>query len=277
VTAATFSCGTINASQTITANGNISTPVVNTSTLNGSSIYLGDQTKTYFDSSTSGTTYNTLYLGTPNCGFYQTTCPAYCIQPAPVLGNSINTSSFGSDLILKGGNMTSQGNNGSVNENPNGGNVRLVPGQGYSTAFGNRGAGNIIFHGYCFPNLDSIYSNGTPGNRWYSVYSTNGVITTSDETLKDIVPLKYGLDEIMKVSTIQYKWKTQQDLPDTDPHKNDEYYGLKAQELDNIFPELVYKSEGSNLQLNYSEMIPVLINAIQTLNNKINGLISSNA
>lgn len=49
------------------------------------------------------------------------------------------------------------------------------------------------------------------------------------------------------------------------------HYGLIAQEVQKIFPELVYEREG-NLSINYIEMIPLLIQAVQELSAEVEKL-----
>ena len=78
------------------------------------------------------------------------------------------------------------------------------------------------------------------------------------------------------MSTIIYQWNTQSNLPDDDPTKNYKYYGVCANELSTLFPELVYGSEGP-LQINYSELIPIIINAVKDLNSNNIALAASNA
>lgn len=120
------------------------------------------------------------------------------------------------------------------------------------------------------PMTDNTYDLGWDGARWRQVASVNGTIQTSDSAVKDSVPLPYGLAEILQVRTIKYKWKTQADLPDDDPAKAYEYYGLCADELAPLFPELVYdENQDQPVQMNYAEMIPVLINAIKELHARV--------
>ena len=69
---------------------------------------------------------------------------------------------------------------------------------------------------------------------------------------------------LLAVDTIVYLWKSQEDLPEDDPTKHFKYYGVKADQVATLFPELVY-DEQTPYQLNYSELIPVLINAIREL------------
>ena len=118
--------------------------------------------------------------------------------------------------------------------------------------------------GSYYPSTQNTQSLGRSVNAWSAVYAANGTIQSSDSNLKTFVPLTYGLKDLLNVSTIKYKWNTQSNLPDDDPTKNYEYYGIIANEVNQIFPEMCY-TEGSNLQLNYTELIPVQINAIKEL------------
>jgi hypothetical protein len=124
-----------------------------------------------------------------------------------------------------------------------------------------------------YPADDNLIELGGGGVRWKTVYSANGTIQTSDELDKNHVPLTYGLSDLMKVSTIKYKWKSQDALPDDDPKKNYEYFGICARELNELFPELVY-NEQEPYQINYSEIIPVCINAIKDLKKEKDDLLN---
>jgi trimeric autotransporter adhesin len=133
--------------------------------------------------------------------------------------------------------------------------------------------------GTIVPSTDNVATLGTNTARWATVHAANGVIQTSDSRLKDYKQLTYGLKELQNVDTIQYKWKYQNALNDNDPLKHHEYYGLKAENLQQIFPELVYgvTDDESNensipMQVNYNELIPVCINAIKELNDRVTQL-----
>ena len=116
-----------------------------------------------------------------------------------------------------------------------------------------------------YPATTNTYALGATGNCWSTVYTTNGTVSTSDNTAKDSVPLPYGLSDILNVDTIKYKWKSQAALPDDDPEKSYEYYGVCADQLDPLFPELIYNRQRP-FQINYQELIPVCINALKDLN-----------
>jgi hypothetical protein len=120
------------------------------------------------------------------------------------------------------------------------------------------------------PAVDGSNPLGGASFRWSAVYSTNGTIQTSDSKEKDSQPLLYGINEVLQMRTIKYKWKSQADLPDSDPKKNFEYYGFCADELGPLFPELVYDEDTNTpIQMNYSELLPVVVNAVKEEHNKI--------
>ncbi len=50
------------------------------------------------------------------------------------------------------------------------------------------------------------------------------------------------------------------------------HFGLIAQDVEKIFPNLVSRDDKGYLSLNYTELIPVLINAVQEQNEKIKKL-----
>ena len=112
---------------------------------------------------------------------------------------------------------------------------------------------------------------GTSGLQWKTIYAVNGTVQTSDSLTKDYTSLSYGLSNLLQIQTIKYKWKTQANLPNDDPNKNHEYYGVLADQVDRLFPELVYNQQRP-YQLNYSEFIPIIINAIKDLNSKSEGI-----
>jgi hypothetical protein len=126
------------------------------------------------------------------------------------------------------------------------------------------GATNVRFGASIFPDSDAGGSCGISGNRWSALWTANGTIQTSDSSLKNYEALSYGLSDIVKVDTIIYSWKSQENLADDNPEKHWKYYGIKADQVAEIFPELVY-NEQTPFQINYAEIIPILINSIKDL------------
>jgi hypothetical protein len=81
----------------------------------------------------------------------------------------------------------------------------------------------------------------------------NGTIQTSDIRMKtNIKNLKYGLSEVLKFRPVSYTWKSD---------ANSKKIGLIAQEVQDVVPEVV--TDGEYLGMNYAELVPVLIKAIQ--------------
>lgn len=51
-----------------------------------------------------------------------------------------------------------------------------------------------------------------------------------------------------------------------------QHYSLSADELEEIFPDLVYENEDGSKSINYVEMVPILVQAIGELKSEINEL-----
>ena len=100
-----------------------------------------------------------------------------------------------------------------------------------------------------------------------TVYSNSGVFTNtdpSDETLKDnILTLEDGtLDKLLGLRPVSFDWKS----------TGDGALGFIAQEVDQIFPELVGSNSDGTLGLYTTQFIPVLAKAIQEQQMQIDGL-----
>ncbi len=117
-------------------------------------------------------------------------------------------------------------------------------------------AGEIFMIGNGTGNLRSnaftIFKNG-------DAFLSGSLSQNSDKRLKtDIKDLKYGLNEVLKLHPVSYYWKKY-------PNQKNKSIGLIAQEVQPILKELVHtaKDKDKTLSLSYTELIPVLINAIQ--------------
>ena len=51
-----------------------------------------------------------------------------------------------------------------------------------------------------------------------------------------------------------------------------QHYGLDVDQLEEVFPDLVYENEGGTKSINYVEMVPILVQAIGELKSEINEL-----
>ncbi len=139
------------------------------------------------------------------------------------------------------------------------------------------------------PINDNTINAGSGTKRWTAVYAGNGTINTSDERDKmNIKPLSYGIQEIMKLNPVTYKWKEEYEDHFKIPNAEKETkIGLLAQEVLPILPEVIethqwkeyeenpgvlVKEEMPRLGISYSEIIPVTIKAIQDQQEQINSL-----
>jgi len=135
------------------------------------------------------------------------------------------------------------------------------------------------------PTIDNSRDLGSSIQRWDDVYATNGVINTSDRKDKtNIRDLEYGLEEVLQLKPVRYQWKNNKSHP--------EKLGLIAQDLLDVIPEVVKTHdwlpvEGSSrnqlehvklerLGVYYSDIIPVLVHAIQEQQTIIEELRSTN-
>ncbi|MEZ4858622.1 MAG: tail fiber domain-containing protein [Flavobacteriaceae bacterium] len=122
------------------------------------------------------------------------------------------------------------------------------------------------------PSVNNGKTLGSSTRRWSAVFASNGTIQTSDaREKKDIEELTYGLDKIMQLKPKTYKW-IDSTIDNHTPH-----LGFMAQDLQEILPEVVVDKEWKSLDnkenkewvaterlgVNYSEIIPVLVKAIQ--------------
>lgn len=117
---------------------------------------------------------------------------------------------------------------------------------------------DAVFTSHLLPGADATYTLGNAGRRWTEVWATNGTIQTSDKRMKEnIKTSRYGLKEIMQLNPVTYSW--------IDNPGYGQKIGLIAQEVQPVIKEIVKEGNDPDkrLGINYSELIPVIIKAIQ--------------
>jgi len=131
------------------------------------------------------------------------------------------------------------------------------------------------------PTVHNTVSCGSATLRWNTVYATNTTISTSDKREKiAIKPLNHGLNSLLKLRPVTYKWKNEVygKTVLTDIQKRTKI-GFIAQEVQQIIPEIVVanewrqksekeasiyvKREAKRLGMRYSEVLPVVVSATQ--------------
>jgi hypothetical protein len=121
---------------------------------------------------------------------------------------------------------------------------------------------------------DVILLNQYSGNRLYvtsfsgGVYLTSGATSwtaNSDIRLKNINShIENAVEKLSTLQTINFCYKNDK--------TNKQNLGLIAQEVEKIFPELIDKDGEDMLGVRYTELVPVLIKAIQELKAEIDEL-----
>jgi hypothetical protein len=87
------------------------------------------------------------------------------------------------------------------------------------------------------------------------------VVVSSDARLKsNIVSLGSTLSRLLLIDGKSYEMKGKQKI------------GVLAQEIKEVFPELVSKDDNEMLAVNYQGLVPVLINALKEQDDKISRL-----
>ena len=131
-------------------------------------------------------------------------------------------------------------------------------------------SGGIIYNNPGNPNSLQLRTNGNitrmiiynNGNAWLQ----GTLIQASDARLKkDIALLRNPLQKIMQLNGYTYHWKNEQ-------ADNNLQTGVLAQEVQKLFPELVTENKDGLLAVNYSGLIPVLIESIKEQQKQIDEL-----
>ena len=106
------------------------------------------------------------------------------------------------------------------------------------------------------------------GNSSVTSVVTSGTITANGVTLssdvrfkKDIETLNGALDKILKLRGTSYNWRVGE--IEGRNFTDDAQIGFIAQELREVYPEMVHEDEDGYLSVNYMQVIPVLVEAIK--------------
>ena len=155
---------------------------------------------------------------------------------------------------------------------------------------GSNGAGVFGTNTTTLPTISSRYAGYFYGNAYVNgtAYYVNQS-QTSDARLKTNVKdiNADALSKVKELRPVQYQWKQVEDVRVEDtitiktPHfsedvdLNQTHYGFLAQEVLKLFPELVNEDGAGYLSVNYVELIPLLIQAVQELSVEVEELKSS--
>lgn len=121
--------------------------------------------------------------------------------------------------------------------------------------------------------------------------TASAVVTPSDIRLKENVESLSSnrssstLDNLLGMNVISYNYKPRVmteagDTAQQSPTRGEtqdlravaRHYGLSAQELQTIYPDLVYEGQDGYLGVNYIELVPILVRSIQELKAEVDAL-----
>jgi len=137
--------------------------------------------------------------------------------------------------------------------------------------------GSATFAGAVKPLTDNAQTLGASGARWSAVWSATGTIQTSDARFKtDIAPSDLGLDFILALKPVRYRWRDSTDGAVV-------HYGLLAQDVQGAVASAGVPDFGGHVlvdpddpesqqALRYSSFIAPLIAAVQALNARLEKL-----
>jgi hypothetical protein len=132
--------------------------------------------------------------------------------------------------------------------------------------YGHIGTGN--WSGYFDGDVNINWAGGTGGGGAYaliingSAWNSANIWTGSDRRYKEnIKPLKDVKEKLKKLSGYTYNFKTTEFKKENFP--STEQIGLIAQELKEVFPQLVNEDKNGYLAVNYQGLVPVLIEGMK--------------
>jgi hypothetical protein len=132
-----------------------------------------------------------------------------------------------------------------------------------------------------FPNLPDTnvqLANATEAVNAYGAIKTNSTmsaynyVTLSDQRLKD--DLKIIPDALSKVNLLTGYSFTWNDKADRHPNSVLNDVGVIAQDVQEVLPQAVFENKDGYLGVDYTSLIPLLINAIKELDKKYNELLN---
>ena len=139
-----------------------------------------------------------------------------------------------------------------LSNSPTDNSLRVAPTKNGSslviTSGGNVGIGTTT------PGAYKLYVSGTS-------YSTGGWQSSDVRFKEGIVPIEGPLQKVMKMEGVSYSWKTREYKDKGFPEGR--HYGVVAQEIEKVLPEVVAEGPSGEKTVAYTELIAVLIEAMK--------------
>ena len=201
-------------------------------------------------------------------------------------GVGVRGQSLGASLLGYGRSWGLLGLAGNATSGYNYGVMGLIGGTGYGAGILGVGSGNADI------SVPGIYAGYFVGNVYVTGTLTGNPVVNSDRRYKrNIAELstKTALSNILLMNPVEYNpkqmyVKSKGDSAVVERPLYDEksqlfqkkHYGLVAQDLQKLYPDLVYEDNNGYLSVNYIGIIPLLIESIKELNTEVEALKKSN-
>ena len=213
---------------------------------------------------TSGSGYNTAG-GNINIIAGQTSCWAQTSNShsdVNIQGGANLVAADASSINLQGGGTVGVG---CPTANANGGNLILKSGIGTGT--GSQGNIQLLNGNVGIGTSAPTQKLHVVGNICY----TGAIAACSDIRYKtDISPIRNPLEKIMQMQGVTYDWKIKE-YPNMN-FSNKLQIGFIAQDVEKIFPEMVFTDDAGYKSIDYSRLTPVLVETIKDQQKQINEL-----
>ena len=122
----------------------------------------------------------------------------------------------------------------------------------YINESGNVGIGsNTLYNGYKLSVTGDVCSTG---DFW---------VCSDIRYKKDIRPLQNSLEKVLQIKGVNYYWKSSE-FPEYQ-FSNNKQIGFIAQDIEKLFPELVFTGNDGYKSVEYSKLTPILVEAIKEL------------
>lgn len=129
---------------------------------------------------------------------------------------------------------------------------------------------NVTIEGSAVINALTVQSlSSTRTNQVYVGANGALILNNSDKRLKrDVAPLPYSIQDVMRLRPVSYYWNAEHE----GALGRQREIGLIAQEVATVIPEAVCLQQSGFLALDYSKMVPVLIQALQHMERRLTQL-----
>ena len=184
-----------------------------------------------------------------------------------VAGYSTGSTGVYGEGAIYGGYFTSSGTDGLYAESTaSGGNGLVGVANVGASAYGVEGAASQGYGGYFSGGAYGVFGFSSSGYAGYFAGTLNytGALTHNSDARykKNIVTLDNALENILALRGVSYDYRR-----DEFKDKNFAFgtqFGFIAQEVETVLPSLVHKDKAGYRSLDYTQVIPVLVEAVKT-------------